>query len=137
MPDLIIKVHNRRSVKAIDHQPVLKLLHFFQCINAFVRVAFQNFKQPIRNGWQGIVLAQGQKALRSPTIFRWGCSRTSKTDRIGRMWVAGLLRLNADIVLPQIAKVVFIQEAFRVALVSATSRRRQIRGLIWRSTTRS
>ena len=108
---------NRSSVEAIDHQPVLKLLHFFQCINAFVRVAFQDFKQPIHNGWQGIVLAQGQKALRSPTIFRWGCSRTSKTDRIGRMWVAGLLRLNADIVLSQIAKVVFIPEAFRVAEV--------------------
>jgi hypothetical protein len=107
LPELAI---DDAAIKPLNPKPVSKEIQLRLRI-VDILVVFDNGQEPFGTMDDGEVLTQGEKRLRATTLFGWRCPRTSSTDRIGLPRIAGQDLLNADLVPPQVAEVVFVGKA--------------------------
>src|SRR5262249_20353342 len=95
------------AIKPVNCKPVPKRLQFSVRIVDLV-ILLEYGHQPLGNMDDREMLAQGEKRLWATTLFDWRCPRAGGTDRIGLRRIERQNLLKADLMSPEIAKVVFV-----------------------------
>jgi hypothetical protein len=101
-------VHHR-AVKALHRELVLEVMQLFSILVGFPAV--DDLHQPLCDGREGVLLPERHERPWATTVFGWTGMLSADAHKIVSMRRRRQERFDAKLMLPEVAKVLLIEEA--------------------------